>query len=668
VEDFEKELKLEFLAEAGQSLADTEQCFLSLENDPTNADNLNKIFRLAHNLKGSSKAVGFDQMGAFTHEFETFILKIKNGELNPSAPVISLLLRCNDYLIRMVQDLKDNLDATFDSSELLREIVDMKEGKLPEEPAVAQAAFEEEVAHEPAAEFSAEPTVEVASVEHSASETSADLAQEDVAASAPIEIEPNLELIAELEQALGQLAQANAQQPSASSAAAAVADVTSPSATSSVTAAPAVQAASSAPIAPPAGASSAAGASAAKTAQVDESIRISLSKLENLLNYVGEMVILQSVMREQALRTDSLLLKKTVQQLGKVGKEIQDISMSLRMIPVKPTFQKMQRIVRDTAQALKKDVAMTLVGEDTELDKTVLEKINDPLVHLIRNSVDHGVESADIRLSRGKPAKGQVSLSAFHQSGKLVIEVKDDGGGLDPEKLKKKAIEKGILKPGTPLTDREAYNLIFAPGFSTKEQVTDVSGRGVGMDVVRTNIQELSGEIEIFSELGKGTKFQISLPLTLAIIDGMIVTFANEKFVMPLNQVHETLRPTANQIYFNQGLGNVLMLREENIPLFRLGDFFSKQSKMQTPDMIALVIRTGPNPFAILVDDILGQYQVVVKQLGPELQNLKGISGSTILGDGKPSLILEPQDLIKRTKSNLGPAAGANTSLGGKAA
>lgn len=668
MEDFERELKLEFLAEAGQSLTDTEQCFLSLENDPSNSENLNKIFRLAHNLKGSSKAVGFDQMGAFTHEFETFILKIKNGELNPSAPVVSLLLRCNDHLIKMVQDLKDDLNATFDSTELLQQIVDMKEGRLPEEapPEIDAQNFQEEVAAEPMAENSIEPVVEaVAGNLELPSALIEELAVTDVSAAAPIAIEPNFELLAELEEAIAKLQEISDVPPAA--VAATPKTVVANDVAQKVVQAPAAVtgvATTQSTSAPPSS-----GAPVAKQ-QVDESIRISLSKLENLLNYVGEMVILQSVMREQALRTDSLLLKKTVQQLGKVGKEIQDISMSLRMVPVKPTFQKMQRIVRDTAQALKKDVAITLIGEDTELDKTVLEKINDPLVHLIRNSVDHGVEHADVRASRGKPTKGQVSLSAFHQSGKLVIEVKDDGGGLDPEKLKAKAIEKGIIKPGTALTEREAYNLIFAPGFSTKELVTDVSGRGVGMDVVKTNIHELSGEIEIYSTLGQGTKFQIILPLTLAIIDGMIVTFANEKFVMPLNQVHETLRPTPQQIHFNQGLGHVLMLREENIPLFRLGDFFAKQSKQQTTDMIALVVRTGAHPFALLVDDILGQYQVVVKQLGPELQNLKGISGSTILGDGKPSLILEPQDLIKRTKTNLGPSAthASSTNLGGKAA
>ncbi len=588
MDDFEVVIKNEFLDEAGQSLIDTEQCFLMLENDPQNVENLNKIFRLAHNLKGSSKAVGFFDMSAFTHEFESFILKLKNGDLAFTTEIISLLLTCNDHLIKMVDALKQNHDAKIDSSGLLAQMLHLQ--NAPTE--MVAETQPEEVAEEIVEEIQ-QPTPPESN-----------------------EIEPNLELLREL---MGELALAPAAE--------------TPPMPSTPQPTPAALATAKGPQA------------------VEESMRISVSKLESLLNFVGEMVILQSVLKEQTQGTESALLRKTIQQIGKVVKEIQDISMSLRMVPIKPTFQKMQRIVRDTANAVQKDVVIKLVGEDTELDKTVLEKINDPLVHLIRNSVDHGIESAEIRLADGKPSKGTVTLSAAQKSGKLVIEVTDDGGGLNPEKLKKKAIEKGILKPGVELTDKEAYALIFAPGFSTKEQVSDVSGRGVGMDVVKTNINELSGEIQIISELKKGTTFQITLPLSLAIIDGMVVSFANDKFVIPLNQVYETLRPKEEQLQFNQSLGYTLMLRGENLPLFRMGEFFSYQSKLQTTDMIALVIRSTPKPFAILVDDILGQFQVVVKKLSSELQNMKGISGSTILGDGKPSFIIEPNDLIKRPRT-----------------
>ncbi|MCE3010979.1 MAG: chemotaxis protein CheA, partial [Proteobacteria bacterium] len=382
----------------------------------------------------------------------------------------------------------------------------------------------------------------------------------------------------------------------------------------------------------------------------DESIRVSISKLERLLNYVGEMVILQAVMREQVVDTSSNLLRRTVHQLGKVGKEIQDISMSLRMVPIKPTFQKMQRIVRDTAQALGKEIQFHLSGEDTELDKTVLEKINDPLVHLIRNSVDHGIESAEEREKAGKTRTGHVYLNAYQHSGRLIIEVKDDGGGINPEKIRQKALEKGIIRSSAQMSDKECVQLIFAPSFSTKEKVTDVSGRGVGMDVVKTNIEQLQGEISIDSKVGVGSTFRISLPLTLAIIDGMVVKCGDEKFVIPLSQVHESLKPSGEDLKQTTGLGEILLLRGENLPLYKLGTLLSRKVISASEDMIAIVVRSGGDPFAILVDDIIGQFQVVIKQLGPELSHLKGVSGSTILGDGKPALIVETNDLVKKSR------------------
>lgn len=594
MEDFEKELKIGFLEEADQSLSDVEQCFLALETGSSDAENLNKIFRLAHNLKGSSKAVGFAEMGDFTHEFETFILRIKNGEIPADSSSVSLLLRCNDFLRDMVQGLKENLDASFDGSGLLSEMRNFQVG--------GSAETEPEAEAEEAADESVEPALEA----H---------------ASAPVEIEPNLDLLAEL---MGTL------QPAAAPVAAPVAP---------------------APVASSAPAPAAAASANGHAAVVEETLRVSVSKVETLLNAVGELVILQSVLREQIATVDSSLVRKTVLQMGKLSKELQDVSMGLRMVPVKPTFQKMQRIVRDTAKALNKDVSIQLTGEETEIDKTVLEKINDPLVHLIRNSVDHGIESADKRKAAGKSEKGHVTLSASHRSGKLVIEVRDDGGGLNGAKLQKKAEEKGLIKPGLTLSEKEAFNLIFLPGFSTKEQVTDVSGRGVGMDVVRTNIKDLNGEVEIDSKIGEGTVFRIFLPLTLAIIDGMVVTQSSHRFVIPLAHVHETLQPSEAQLQNNHQLGQILMLRGENLPLVRLGDFFGLSAQHPATKMIAMVIRSGPQPFAMLVDDIVGQFQVVVKQLGPELQNYKGVSGSTILGDGKPALIIEPLDLRHRKLS-----------------
>jgi len=420
VDDFEKELKIGFLEEAAQAIADVEQCFLALESDPDNVENLNKIFRLAHNLKGSSKAVGFDEFGHFTHEFETFILRVKNGELKASAAVVNLLLRANDHVSQMIEELKGNLDARFDSTELLSEMTDFQEPS--EEPVHAEEPEIEESFIQPPTEH-----IEAVAVPIDAGV--------DVSADTPVQEEPVIEA-APIAQAVVQPAPVSSVPPVVEPVMVA-AVTTAQSAVETPQAAPVQPAKTPPPSTPPAQGASAAGGGSAGSASADEYIRVALSKVETLINFVGEMVILQSVLKEQSHLLENPLVRKTVHQLGKVGKEIQDLSMGLRMVPVKPTFQKMVRIVRDTAQALNKEVGIQLQGEDTELDKTVLEKINDPLVHLIRNSVDHGIEAVDVRRSRGKPDKGLVQLCAYQKSGKLHIEVIDDGGGLDPEKLQK---------------------------------------------------------------------------------------------------------------------------------------------------------------------------------------------------------------------------------------
>lgn len=571
MDDFERELKTGFIEEAKQATADVEQCFLDLETNPDDEETINKIFRLAHNLKGSSKAVGFNELGDFTHEFESFILRIKNKELKATAKVVSILLRGNDHVIKILSTLSEDLDAHIEPIGLVDE---MKFFTLETTPAENVGVVEME-----------EPATVLPELDFQNSQFE------------EIPIAPTQTGVQDV-----------------------VPEVTGEKKPRQST--------------PP----------------VDDTLRVSLQKVESLINFVGEMVILQSGLKEQVLISNSPDLKRIVQHLNKVSKEIQETSMSLRMVPIRPVFQKMQRIVRDTSLSLKKDVGIQLIGEETDIDKTILEKIGDPLVHLVRNSVDHGIENAELRKERKKSEKGSVILKAFHQSGKLVIEVIDDGGGLDADRLREKAIEKKVISADTKLSESEAFKLIFAPGFSTKEQVTDVSGRGVGMDVVKTNIQELGGEVQIESKFGVGSTFRIILPLTLAIVDAMILSYSNQKFVVPMNQVFETIRPDRNNVR-HSALGDILILRDENLPLFRLGDYFAIKNTTPIESMIAIVIRTGGNPFAIMVDDILGQSQVVVKQLGPELQGMPGISGSTILGDGRPALILEPPDLLKRPRS-----------------
>jgi two-component system chemotaxis sensor kinase CheA len=545
MDDFELELKQGFLDEASQLLAEAEQCFLEIESRPDDAKLFEKIFRIAHNVKGSSRAVGFEDLGRFTHEFETFLLKVKNGELKATSPAVSLLLRCNDQVKRMVDGLKADPAAKFEFDALVAEIQAFGNEAGPEMPIVPAP---------PVLPASPEPP--------------------------PV---------------------------------------------------------STAPKAPPA---------------TDESIRVSLARLDKLIDFVGEMSILQTVLLEQIHGSNPRLLRSAAHQLGKVCKEVQDISMSLRMVPVKQTFQKMQRIVRDTAATLGKKVQLQLEGEETELDKTVLEAIGDPLVHLIRNAVDHGVEGPEQRSSAGKPDTGTILLRAGHLAGKLLIEVRDDGGGISGQRLLAKAIEKGVCRAGAQMSEAEAVQLIFHPGFSTKAQVTEVSGRGVGMDVVKTNIEQLQGTVEVQTEVGKGTTFRILLPLTLAIIDGMVVEAAGERFVIPLSHVHETVRPKAGELHQLATLGSALQLRGEVIPSFRLGQLLKRPATAKPSpagaDEIALIIRALGRPFAVLVDDIVRQQQVVIKQLGPELQGVKGYAGSANLGDGRPALILEVGELVNR--------------------
>jgi two-component system chemotaxis sensor kinase CheA len=316
------------------------------------------------------------------------------------------------------------------------------------------------------------------------------------------------------------------------------------------------------------------------------------------------------------------------------------------MVPLKATLQKMNRIVRDTSKTLNKNVKLHLVGEDTEIDKTVLENLSDPLVHIVRNAVDHGLETTEERIKAGKGEVGNVEIHAYHEGNNLVIQINDDGGGIDHNIIREKAIEKGLINANKEIPPHEMIQYIFHPGFSTKEQVTEVSGRGVGMDVVKTNIEGMSGSIEVVTEMGKGSIFKVCLPLTMAIIDGMVVRVGGEKYIIPLSQVHESLKPTKEIINTITGFGECLNLRGEVLPLFNIGNTLSrKMDEGTSQDKIAIIIHNANFNFAVLVDDILHQQQVVIKKLGEEIRSKKGFMGSSILGDGKPSFILDLNEL-----------------------
>ncbi len=399
----------------------------------------------------------------------------------------------------------------------------------------------------------------------------------------------------------------------------------------------------------PGAAPAAAAASGAGRGPSNATVRVNTEKLDSLMDVVGELVIVQSQLLEtaRAHADTGSPLQRNVAQLNRITKDLQHTAMSLRMIPVKPTFQKMERLARDLARDFGKKVHFVTSGEETELDRTVVEEIGDPLVHMVRNALDHGLEAPADRIQRGKEETGSLRLKAYHQGSNIVIELQDDGRGIDPDKVYRKALEKGVVAPGTVLTREECYALLFAPGFSTAEKVTAVSGRGVGMDVVKRNIEKLRGKIEITSAVGQGSTFKIKLPLTMAIIDGLVVRVGADRFILPSTSVQMALRPGRDAISTVQGKGEVLDLRGRLVPVHRLHRRFGIPADAQQPwDGIVVIVEHSGKVSALLVDEMVSKQEVVIKNLGAFMQNLPGVAGGAILGDGNIALILDPGTLL----------------------
>lgn len=659
MDDFELELKLDFLEEAAQLLEDCEGAFLELESGIGDRnEQVDKIFRLAHNIKGTSRAVEFGDVAEFTHEMEELILKVKNGSIDISEKVITIFLKCSDHLSNMISTLRENIEATFDSSEVIQLIKSVSNGEE------ADTFVEEDISSNDNEE------IESAFEDLDESQFEEDLSGQDVLDAEELDglrfeniekrIEPKIEssidlgedtsfvnaaALADLEALLGTQAIKQEELKNAKE----VQGITEKDLPEElkekqpeniielkpkeVVKEEVKKVESKTP---------------SKNIKPEETIRIGVSRVELLNNYVGELVILQTVLSEYKELLESSNARRSLNHLNKITKEIQDISMRMRMVPLKATLNKMQRIVRDTSKALGKEVSLEIIGEETEVDKTVLEQLGDPLVHIVRNAVDHGLENnSEDRISQGKSAAGNIKIKAFHEGNNLVIEIIDDGKGINPEIIRKIAIEKKVISENDKLTDLEIINLIFAPGFSTKEEVSEISGRGVGMDVVKRNIQNISGVVDVKSEIGKGSVFRIQLPLTMAIIDGMVTQINNEKYVVPLNLVHETIPVEGANFKQVNNVGGCIVLRGQVLPAFRLGKLLKRGDQTEpVKNEIALIVKTEELDFAVLVDDILRQQQVVIKTLGEEIKNSLGFMGSSILGDGKPALILDLKELV----------------------
>jgi two-component system, chemotaxis family, sensor kinase CheA len=390
-------------------------------------------------------------------------------------------------------------------------------------------------------------------------------------------------------------------------------------------------------------------------------VKVDTGKLDALLDLVGEMVIAQSLVAQDLAGLAGLKPEfvRNLAQLSRTTKELQRVSMAMRMVPIRGAFQKMVRVVRDVSARQQKQVELLTSGEDTEVDRNMVEALNDPLLHMIRNSIDHGIESPDQRASRGKPAMAAIHLRAYHQGGNIVIEIEDDGAGLNRDRILAKAIDRGLATPNNHLTDEEIYNFIFAAGFSTAEKVTDLSGRGVGLDVVRRNVETLRGCVDIASTPGRGTVFKITLPLTLAIIDGLIVKVSEERYIVPTLSVRESFRPRADMISRVQGAGEVVNVRGRLLPLLRLYEFFGLAPASTDPtDGIVVVIQSGSSFRALLVDNLLHKQEVVIKNLNDLMVHKnRFLAGAAILGDGRVGLILDVNALVHGEKQALRKAA-----------
>lgn len=387
-----------------------------------------------------------------------------------------------------------------------------------------------------------------------------------------------------------------------------------------------------------------------KNGKIETAIKINVEKLDTLIDLVGELVISETQVIHNTIIKGSVdqKLNKDVAQLQLLTRTLQEHSMTMRLIPIQATFQKMVRLVRDLSKKANKKVDIKIYGEETEIDKNMVELISDPLIHMIRNSVDHGIEMPQKRIENGKPETGNIELRAFQRAGNVVIQIKDDGAGLVKSRILRKAIERGLVKEEDNLPEQKIFNLIFEPGFSTAEKVTDISGRGVGMDVVKRNIEQLRGRIDITSEEGKGTTFSISLPVTLAIIDGVVLSVGEEKYILPVMSVAEFIQPQRKFITNVVGKGEVIKVHDKVYPVVYLQKCFNVEAQRSDIEMMTgCLVESENGSLCIMVDELVGQQQVVIKNLGEKFHQIKGVAGATILGDGKVGLILDVNGILE---------------------
>lgn len=681
-----------FLDESREHLQSLNDGLLSLENDPEDLSVLNEIFRNAHTLKGMSATMGYTKTAELTHDMENLLDMLRKEQLKVSSEIIDVIFKCVDALQEMVENIgSGESEDLVDVSDLVRQVNAIAKGESPDAaPAADSPAAAADAPAAGGTGFTLSDTDRTVMKEAKASGLVPYLIHVEIAESCLLKsarsymvmnalddisdviksVPPAEDLEQEkFDHSFDVAIVTDSDAKTVENAVAAISEISKVVVTE-ITDLDSPAVGGEAPEAAPAPVEEAPKAAApekvdhkkdnkhapaadkkdAKKVHVGgQSVRVDIEKLDTLMNLVGELVT-NKVRLEQIGMTHRLTeLTETLEQMDRVTTDLQSVVMKVRMVPVSQVFNRFPRMVRDLAKELNKDINLTIEGEETELDRTVIDEIGDPLMHLLRNSLDHGVEHPDEREAKGKPRTGEVGLIARHEGNNVVILVTDDGSGINADKIRNKAVEKGMISrdEADALPDADAVRLIFLPGFSTAEVITDVSGRGVGMDVVRSKIESLGGHVDVETKIDEGSVFKIKLPLTLAIIQAMLVKVQNEMYAIPLGSIDSTINITPGDIKTVQNK-EVIVLRGQIIPIARLGEILSVPKGEETgeEDIFVVVVHVGDHKIGIVVDNLIGQQEIVIKTLGKLLSGLKMLAGATVLGDGHVAMILDVSALL----------------------
>lgn len=688
-----------FIDETNEHLQNLSDCIMSLEKDPENMDTINEIFRAAHSLKGMAGTMGFKRMQHLTHDMENVFQEVRSGNMKVTSGLVDVLFQCLDAIDAYLENVKESSDeGTEDNEAIIQELNDIlaaETGSAPEE----KAAPAEEKKEEPAAQNGYEKKYQNAELSEkekdaikSAEERGANVygitvyIQEECLLKAAraflvfkavedygdilvyypssqdiedekfendfsffLETEAPLEKIIEVSKTVSEIAEVVGEKVTYNDLIAAAekketaeAAQTTPTPAEKAAPAPTQQKAKAAPAKKQNGGKPV----------TNRTVRVDIEKLDALMNQVSELIIaknsLVSISSTEGSSLQSQTFHEQIEYLERITTNLHESVMKVRMVPIESVVNKFPRMIRDLSKKLNKEMELVMTGEDTELDRTVVDQIGDPLQHLLRNSADHGLENADVRAKRGKPEKGTICLNAFQEGNNVIIEVSDDGNGIDTERVKAKAVERGLVTPeqAEALSQKEIIDFLFMPSFSMAKQITDISGRGVGLDVVKSNIEALGGDVEVKSVLGEGTKFIVRLPLTLAIIQALMVEVHDEKYAIALGSIQTIEDIPVSEIKYVQAK-EVIHIRGSVIPLIRLEKILDMEpSEEEKESLTVVIVKKGEKFAGLVVDNLMGQQEIVIKSIGKYINNNKIISGATILGDGEVALILDANALM----------------------